>query len=341
MDVQPGTEPSLPAAVVAAGAPDGERAAAATGWKHLPIVAFDTETTGLEPFGGDRIIELAVVVLRLDAEGRVCHREDWSTLVNPERDIPRKVTEITGISAADTSSAPRFEEVAERVRELLQSGVTVAHNYPFDLAFLTREFDEVHKRTGDARMRWPEPLAEVDTVDLSIRCFPDARSHKLSDLAERLSVQLERAHRATDDAAACGYAFVELARRHGVADDLQAMLDWSNAIGRPPVDGPIGPDASGRIVFLDGRYRGESIATHPIHLGWMDKARVKVDGQWRWRFSDAVRRWVRRWLEVRGAGRARQGQKGFNAADWVPDPCIASARVDSARGQREAGEVSS
>lgn len=299
-------------------------------WKHLPIVAFDTETTGLEPFGGDRVIELAAVVLTLDEQGRVVERRDWSKLINPERDIPRKVTEITGIDASHVATAPRFEDVAEEVRELLASGVTIAHNYPFDLAFLTREFDEVNRRTGDPRMRWPEPLAEVDTVDLSIRCFPDARSHKLSDLAERTSVQLERAHRATDDAAACGYAFVELVRRFGIDDDLQRMLDWANAIGRPPEQGPIGPDANGRIVFHEGPHQNQSIAAHPIHLAWMDKARVKVEGEWRWKYSDSVRRWIRRWLEVRGAGRARQGQKGFHASDWTTDPCIALPR-----GQRD------
>jgi hypothetical protein len=58
----------------------------------------------------------------------------------------------------------------------------------------------------------------------------------------------------------------------------------------------------------------------------MDKAKVKGPSGWGWKHPDAVRRWVRRWLEVRGAGRARQTQKGFHASDWAPDPCIASPR---------------
>jgi DNA polymerase-3 subunit epsilon len=303
-------------------------------WKHLPVVAFDTETTGLEPFGGDRIIELAAVVFELDEAGRVAKRTDHAWLINPERDIPRKVTEITGISAADVADKPRFGDVAEEIRKLLANAVTVAHNYPFDLAFLTREFEELHGRTGDPRWHWPEPLAEVDTVDLSMRYFPDARSHRLADLAERLQVQLERAHRATDDAAACGLCFVEMVGRYRVDDDLQGMLDWANAIGRPPEDGPIGLDEHGRVVFLEGPHRGVPVGQRPVHLAWMDKARVKVDGRWRWRYSEAVRRWSRRWLEVRAAGRARQGQKGFHASDWAPDPCIA---VPRAPGQRIAG----
>ena len=296
-------------------------------WQSLPIVAFDTETTGLEPFGGDRIIEFAAVEFRLGPEGAVVDRKDHAWFINPERDIPRKVTDITGISASDVADAPRFVDVAPKIRDLLANAVTVAHNYPFDLAFLTMEFDEVHRRTEDRHMHWPEPLAEVDTVDLSIRCFPDARSHRLSDLAERLNVDLERAHRATDDAAACGMCFVQLARRDQVDDDLQAMLDWSNAIGRPPEEGPIGPDDTGRIVFLDGPHQGEPVGQHPIHLAWMDKARVRSEDGWRWRFSEGVRRWARRWLEVRGAGRARQNPKSFHAQDWVLDPCIALSRT--------------
>nr|MBA2319666.1 3'-5' exonuclease [Deltaproteobacteria bacterium] len=191
-------------------------------WRSLPIVAFDTETTGLEPFAGDRVIEFAAVVLHLGPDGRVAHRQDHSWLVNPQIPIPRKVTEITGISDHQVAGKPTFEEISGTVRELLANAITVAHNYPFDLAFLTQEFLRVGQH-------WPEPLAEIDTVDLSMRCFKDARSHKLVDLTERLSIRLDGAHRATNDAAACGLSFASLADRHAVSDDLQDMLDWANA----------------------------------------------------------------------------------------------------------------
>ena len=134
-------------------------------WKHLKIVAFDTETTGLEPFGGDRIIEFAAVEFHLGADGEVAQRVDHSWLINPERDIPRKVTEITGISGSDVVNCPRFEDVALPIRDLLADAVTVAHNFPFDLGFLSSEFDTVRVTHGDPTMRWPEPVAEVDTVE--------------------------------------------------------------------------------------------------------------------------------------------------------------------------------
>jgi len=295
-------------------------------WKHLPIVAFDTETTGLEPFGGDRVIEFAAVELHLDERGMVIDRRDHSWLINPERDIGRKVTEITGISNADVAAKPRFAEVAKPIRDLLAGAVTVAHNFPFDLAFLSMEFERVREETRDPRMRWPEPLAEIDTVDLSMRCYPEARSHRLSDLAERLDVSLENAHRATDDAAACGLCFAKLSRHHDVDDDLQAMLDWAGAIGQPPEDQAIGSDEYGQIVFLEGPHQGRPIAQHPLTLAWMQKARVRTAQGWRFRYPEGVRRWIGRWLQVRGAGRATQNPKSFHAEDWVLDPCIATAR---------------
>ena len=53
-------------------------------WRQLPIVAFDTETTGLEPFAGDRIIEFAAVIFHLDSNGSIREKEAHSFLINPE-----------------------------------------------------------------------------------------------------------------------------------------------------------------------------------------------------------------------------------------------------------------
>ncbi len=99
-------------------------------WRRHPIVAFDTETTGLEPFAGDRIIEFAAVVLELGPDGRVARREDHSFLVNPGIPIPRKVTEITGIAdhhvADDGGRGVDVDAGAER-REDAAVGSDVGH----------------------------------------------------------------------------------------------------------------------------------------------------------------------------------------------------------------------
>ncbi|MCB9681655.1 MAG: 3'-5' exonuclease [Alphaproteobacteria bacterium] len=292
-------------------------------WKDLSIVAFDTETTGLDPYGGDRVIEVALVVFQLGADGRVAEQTSFSRFCNPGMPIPRKVTEITGIRDEDVAGQPPFAEIAPEIAERFRGALTVAHNYPFDLAFLSREFDL-------AGLPWREPLAAIDTVDVSMKHFPDARSHKLGDVARRLDVVLDGAHRAANDAEACGRCFIELARRHQVADDLQALLDWADAIGRPPEDGPLEVDIYGVPVFADGPHKGEFVAEHPIHLAWMEKARVRRAHGWDYLYPESTRRWVRRFLDVRAAGRARQQPKSFRATDWVIDPCITRSRLTSA-----------
>ena len=288
-------------------------------WKHLPIVAFDTETTGLDPFTGDRIIEFAAVILHIGPDGEVASQEEVSFLVNPTISIPPKVTEITGIADVDVVDAPTFDVVADRIWEVLSNSITVAHNYQFDLAFLTQEFLRVDSA-------WPEPLAEIDTYDLSLKHYAEERTHRLETLCARLGIRLEGAHRATNDAEACGRAFLEMARRHNVEDDIQAMLDWARAIGRPPENGPLAANKTGCVVFLEGPYKGQPVADHPIHLAWIEKARVRGPRGWDYRFPESTRRWVRRWMEVRGSGRARLNPKSFHAADWVIDPCITDSR---------------
>jgi DNA polymerase III epsilon subunit family exonuclease len=288
-------------------------------WKHLNVVAFDTETTGLDPFSGDRIIEVGLVVLRLGPDGAVVDREEHVHLVNPGIPIPKTITGITGITDADVVNAPPFSELAEALARRFAGSIAVAHNYPFDLGFLTVEFER-------AGIDWYEPLAAIDTVDLSMKLFPEARSHKLSDLTKRLNVTLDNAHRASADALACGQCFVELARKHGVPDDLQSLLDWASAIGRPPEDGPLDVDPYGLPVFRDGPHEGEQVLAHPLHLAWMEKARVRTTDGWRWRTPESTRRWIRRWLDVRCAGRAKQNPKSFRSQDWVIDPCITDDR---------------
>lgn len=287
-------------------------------FKTLPIVAFDTETTGLNPFDGDRIIEVGIVTLTLGPDGEIVDRKDYSQFVNPGIPIPRKVTEITGIRDGDVMDAPSFGDIAPDVHELLAAGLAVAHNFPFDLAFLEQEL----RMSG---LSWPSPVAEIDTVDLSMKVFPDAGSHKLADLAKRCDVPLENAHRATDDAAACGLSLAKLLRRHTVEDDLQALLDWAHAIGHPPEDGPLRLAAEG-FVFAEGPYADDPIARHPLHLQWMLKARYRGPNGWQHRYSEATRRWIRRWLGVRGSGRARGGVKPVHPDAWQLDSCIAIER---------------
>jgi DNA polymerase III subunit epsilon len=120
---------------------DEHMANSATGYAVI-----DVETTGLRPSWHDRVIEIGIV--HTDLTGNVTG--EWNTLVNPERDLGPQ--HIHGISAADIRHAPTFKEIAGALVTLLHGRVPVAHNLPFDAAFLQHEFT----RAGLSTPAWAE-----------------------------------------------------------------------------------------------------------------------------------------------------------------------------------------
>ncbi len=285
-------------------------------WTDKPIVAFDTETTGLNPWLGDRMIEFGAVVIYLDERGRIddSRLERHEFFVNPGIPIPPEVQKTTNISDVDVADAPPFADKAQVIWELLEDSLSVAHNYDFDQAVLASEFQRLGRF-------WPSPLAEIDTLDLSRRFFGGARGHRLEQLAHRLDIRLVDAHRAANDAEACGRSFVSLTQRFEAPDQLDGLLQWADAIGRPPVDGPLGLDDAGRVVFTEGPHQGKPAALHPDHLAWMVVARQRGHGEWLYRYPESTRAWIARFLRLRMAGRAIQGGRSFGADDWSPESC--------------------
>lgn len=287
-------------------------------WQDLRIVAFDTETTGLNPENGDRVIEFAAVELRIDPAGHVRDTKAHVFLFDPGIPIPREASDVSGIKDEDVAGAPKFETRAVEIQKLLQGAIAVAHNFPFDQRMLSAELKRVD-------LRWPVCAAEIDTVDLSRHFFPEAKSHKLGELAQRLEIPLENAHRADHDAEACGRAFLAIARKHAAPPDLAALLEWADAIGDPPATGHLGRNGDGVLVFLEGPKAGEPVEAHPDLLAWMQYARERTAGGWGLRYPESARRWAERWLRIRGSGRATQGLKGFGAGDWGLDHPVGAA----------------
>jgi DNA polymerase III subunit epsilon len=284
-----------------------------TPWHQLRIVAFDTETTGLSPFDGDRIVEFAAVELHVAADLSVGRVVSHDFLINPEVPIPRAATKVSGITDDDVADAPLFEEKADAIRDLLQGAVLIAHNLSFDLNFVRAEL----RRCG---RWWPATLAEIDTLALAQRRLPELKSHKLEVVARELGIPLDTAHRATFDAEACGRVLVELARRQGAPRELDGLVDWADAVSPPPDTGHLRLGPRGVPEFLDGPFAGRSVEEAPDHLQWMAMALERHDGAWRARYPDSVRQWARRWLRVRGAGRARTPGRGGGSQDWTIDP---------------------
>ncbi len=285
-------------------------------WIDCRLVAIDTETTGLDPYSvsdPDRIMEMAAVELQMDAQLRVVQARPHHWLIHPDRPIPRKATQVTGITDEDVAGAPRFAERAGELRRLLTDAIIVAHNLPFDLGFLRTELER-------AGMAWPRTRAEVDTLTLSQRRMTDLKVHKLGEVARALGVPLDNAHRATDDAEACGRVLVEMARRFEAPLDLESFVDWTDAMSPPPDTGHLAVGARGVPEFLEGPYKGDTVDAHPDYLQWMAMALERRDGRWVSRYPESLQRWARRWLRARAAGRFRQAARGQSSADWNIDP---------------------
>lgn len=281
-------------------------------WRSLPIVAFDTETTGFFAETGDRVIEFAGVEFTLFPDGSVANVVEHHYLINPERPIPRDATEVSGIKDEDVARAPLFSAVAEKVHALLARSITIAHNYPFDQRFMTLEF-------ARCNLSWPHPRAEIDTLDLSRRLYPEAREHNLGAASQRLGVVLTGAHRATNDARACGEVFLEMTRRHNAPDGLAEMIAWADGLGDPPPCEHLVKGAGGVTCFATGAYAGKPVVEHPDQLAWMSVARERVNGVWQPVFPVEVREWAERFLRVRASGRNPQHAKGFGPMDWGID----------------------
>jgi DNA polymerase-3 subunit epsilon len=144
-------------------------------------IVIDTETTGLEPYQGPRLIEIGCVELvnRIPS-GQVFHR-----YVNPERDIPAEVVAIHGIDNERVKTERVFAEIVEELAAFLGDAPLVAHNAMFDLGFLNAELERCGK-TLVMRERM------VDTLLLARRKHPGG-SNRLDDLC--LRYRIDNSHR--------------------------------------------------------------------------------------------------------------------------------------------------
>ncbi|MDR0139766.1 ATP-dependent DNA helicase DinG [Metabacillus idriensis] len=164
------------------------------------FVVIDVETTGNSPKKGDRIIQLAAVVIE---NGKVAER--FSSFVNPLKPIPLFIEQLTGISNEMVKDAAPFEVIAEKVSSLLSDAYFVAHNVHFDLSFIQEELE----RSGLQRFTGPV----LDTVELSRIVFPGADSYKLSELCEELNIKHDNPHRADSDAEVTGELFIHIIKK--------------------------------------------------------------------------------------------------------------------------------
>jgi DNA polymerase-3 subunit epsilon len=192
---------------------------AESAWMDLPIALLDVETTGRDA-AGDRIVEVGIAIAR---GGQVVERKNW--LVNPGCPIPKEATDVHKITDEDVRDAPPFAAIAGEVVAMLAGCVPGAYNAAFDRAFLHGEAARAGLAVGGAMppalrrdIEWIDPLVWAREIQ------QDERSRALGDVAARLGIALENAHRAADDAEAALRVLLELGKNPRVPRSYAAMV---------------------------------------------------------------------------------------------------------------------
>jgi len=197
------------------------------------VVYVDIETTG-GSYRNSRVLEVAAIRV----EGGQIVRE-FHSLINPDTHVPSFITQITGITSEDVVDAPRFEDIADELREVMDGAIFIAHNVRFDYSFLKAEFAQTDIHFN------PKLLC---TVRLSRALYPGQTGHSLEKLIARHNIPVKARHRAMDDTRAIHYfaqlaydehgeeAFAEAISKQLKTQYLPAHLDFSELedIGNVP-----------------------------------------------------------------------------------------------------------
>lgn len=175
-------------------------------------VVFDTETTGIDPASGHRLVEIGLV----EMIGRVETGRTWHAYFNPDRSMPPEAEAVHGLSSQFLADKPRFAERVDEMLEFMADDVLVAHNARFDIGFLDMELS-LCGRTPLGHQR------AVDTLAIARTRHPGAK-HSLDALCTRYGV--DRSHRvkhgALLDAQLLAQVYIELTGGRQIGLDLSA-----------------------------------------------------------------------------------------------------------------------
>jgi len=163
-------------------------------------ITFDTETTGLDPKTGHRIVEIGCVeIIDKRPSGKSFHR-----YLNPEREVPKAAEQIHGLSSSFLSDKPLFASIANEFLEFIGDAKLVIHNAAFDIKFINFELEQL----GLPSVTFDRT---IDTLDMARRKFPGAKA-TLDALCQRFGISLDRRtkHGALLDAELLAEVYFEL-----------------------------------------------------------------------------------------------------------------------------------
>lgn len=162
-------------------------------------VVLDVETTGLSPGNGDRVIEIGAVAI--DDQGII---EEFHSLIDAGRKIPKTVQEIHGITNEMLAGKPRSEEIIPLFHEFIAGAILIGHNAKFDVSFLKHEFE---------RLRLNLTNMYLCTLKMSRKLYPHLPNHKLKTVGRYLfgeSIKEMKMHRALADARLAAMIWLEM-----------------------------------------------------------------------------------------------------------------------------------
>ncbi|MBE6901526.1 MAG: PolC-type DNA polymerase III [Ruminococcaceae bacterium] len=184
------------------------------------IVIFDIETTGLSK-DTERITEIGAVKLR-----NMEIVEEFQTFVNPEKEIPANITEITGITDEMVADAPHEKEALEAFINFAGNSVLVAHNADFDTGFI---------RIACERQGIDYSIRYIDTLALCRAALPHLKKHKLDMVAKEYKLGNFNHHRAIDDAKMLALIYQRLIADAGKGRTLEKLGDLNSILGNVDV----------------------------------------------------------------------------------------------------------
>lgn len=217
--------------------------------KNTEYAIVDIETTGGNA-SGSRITEIAIIIH--DGKNVI---DRYETLVNPEKDIPLSIFGLTGINNEMVANAPIFDDISEKVLEMLTDRIFVAHNVNFDYSF-------VHHQLEQAGFKWS--AKKLCTVRAARKIKPGLGSYSLGNLCNSLNIDLENRHRAGGDADATAILF-SLLLEWDDAGEIEKMIKKTAQDQRLPPNLP--PDDFNNLPEKPGVYYFYNQQKKVIYVG--------------------------------------------------------------------------
>jgi DNA polymerase-3 subunit epsilon len=224
----------------------------------LLYTVVDIETTG-NGYKGSKITEISIFVF----DGKVIV-DEFTTLVNPEQNIPPFITNLTGITNAMVRNAPKFYEIAKKVEEITKDTIFVAHNVNFDYNIILEEF----KNLGFDFKR-----KKLCTVRLSRKIIPGLSSYSLGNICTHENIPIVGRHRAKGDAEATTELFKRIIER----DDNFTINSFLNPKSRQATLPPLlDKEIVDNLPETFGVYYFKNIAKEIIYVGKANNIKQRV-----------------------------------------------------------------